>query len=35
MGDVEMGPQLTDIQTDDDVAQLVHTFYDKIKRTNC
>lgn len=31
MADVEKGPQLTDIQTEEDIRQLVHTFYDKVR----
>lgn len=31
MADVEKGPQLADIQTDEDVRNLVYTFYGKVK----
>ncbi|SFO48285.1 hemoglobin [Chitinophaga sp. YR627] len=31
MADVEKGPQLADIQTEEDVRQLVYTFYDKVR----
>jgi hemoglobin len=31
MADVEKGPQLTDIQTEEDVTRLVYTFYDKVR----
>ncbi|MBW8684531.1 group III truncated hemoglobin [Chitinophaga rhizophila] len=31
MSDIEQRPQLADIQNEEDIAQLVHTFYAKVK----